>query len=106
MDREGLAPAAFRTFQALSDMPQFDPYRLAGGQLVVDPHTDPIGIDASRAVAPLRAAGRYVSFRGLTPTVQVEGEMWIVREQAMAAIPGDELLYSAESLAGHRDALK
>ena len=43
-------------------MAQFDLYRLKGGQLVVDLQTDLIGIDASRIVAPLREASRYVAF--------------------------------------------
>ena len=54
-------------------MAQFDVYRLAGGQLVVDLQTDLIGIDASRVVAPLREAGRYAAFPGLTPQVEVDG---------------------------------
>ncbi|MCR9267139.1 MAG: CcdB family protein, partial [Alphaproteobacteria bacterium] len=60
-------------------MAQFDVYRLKGGQLVVDLQTDLIGIDASRIVAPLREAGRYATFPGLTPTVEHDGTTWIVR---------------------------
>jgi toxin CcdB len=54
-------------------MPQFDLYRFRNGQLVVDLQTDLIGIEASRIVAPLRDAGRYTAFPGLTPTVDAEG---------------------------------
>ena len=58
--------------------------------------TDLIGIDASRIVAPLREAGRYAAFLGLTPVVEHEGGVWIIRVQELAAVPGAE----------HRDALK
>ena len=54
-------------------MAQFDLFRLKGGQLVVDLQTDLIGIEASRIVAPLREAGRYAAFPGLTPPVAVAG---------------------------------
>lgn len=87
-------------------MAQFDLFRLKNGQLVVDLQTDLIGIDASRIVAPLREAGRYAAFPGLTPTVEVEGVMWIVRVQELAAVPGAELREAVGSLADHRDALK
>lgn len=87
-------------------MAQFDLYRLKGGQLVVDLQTDLIGIDASRIVAPLRDAGRYATFPGLTPIVEVEGATWGVRVQELAAVPGSELREPAGSLASHRDALK
>jgi len=87
-------------------MAQFDLYRLKGGQLVVDLQTDLIGIDASRIVAPLRDAGRYTSFPGLTPSVEVAGASWIVRMQELAAVPGAELNDHIGSLAEHRDALK
>lgn len=87
-------------------MAQFDLYRLKGGQLVVDLQTDLIGIAASRIVAPLREAGRYTAFPGLTPTVEVEGATWIVRVQELAAVPGAELRDRVGSLAEHRDALK
>lgn len=87
-------------------MAQFDVYRLSDGQLVVDLQTDLIGIDASRIVAPLRAAGRYAAFPGLTPVVEVAGQSWIVRVQEMAAVPGAELRAPVMSLAAERDALK
>lgn len=87
-------------------MAQFDIYRLNGGQLVVDLQTDLIGIDASRIVAPLREAGRYTAFPGLTPSVEVDGSMWIVRVQELAAVPGAELRELVGSLAEYRDALK
>ncbi|MEO9778033.1 MAG: CcdB family protein [Sedimentitalea sp.] len=87
-------------------MAQFDLYRLSGGQLVVDLQTDLIGIDASRIVVPLRDAGRYTAFPGLTPSVDFDGALWIVRVQELAAIPGAELRESVGSLADHRDVLK
>lgn len=87
-------------------MAQFDLYRLNGGQLVVDLQTDLIGIDASRIVAPLREAGRYVALPGLTPTIEHNGSTWIVRVQELAAVPGAELRDRIGSLAVHRDALK
>jgi toxin CcdB len=87
-------------------MAQCDLYRLKGGQLVVDLQTDLIGIDASRIVAPLREAGKYTAFPGLTPTVEVDGVAWIVRVQELAAVPGLELRDTVGSLADHRDALK
>ena len=87
-------------------MAQFDVYRLKGGQLVVDLQTDLIGIDASRIVAPLREAGRYAAFPGLTPTVTHDGTTWLVRVQELAAVPGSELHDRIGSLAEHRDALK
>ena len=87
-------------------MAQFDVYRLAGGQLVVDLQTDLIGIDASRVVAPLREAGRYAAFPGLTPQVEVDGTAWIVRVQELAAVPGTALRDKVTSLETERDALK
>jgi toxin CcdB len=87
-------------------MAQFDVYRLKGGQLVVDLQTDLIGIDASRIVAPLREAGRYAAFPGLTPAVEHDGTTWIVRVQELAAVPGSELRDRVGSLAEHRDTLK
>ncbi|SFR15816.1 CcdB family protein [Poseidonocella sedimentorum] len=87
-------------------MAQFDVYRLDGGQLVVDLQTDLIGIEASRIVAPLREAGSYAAFAGLTPEVEVDGARWIVRVQELAAVPGAELRAPVASLAGERDALK
>lgn len=87
-------------------MAQFDIFRLRNGQLVVDLQTDLIGIEASRIVAPLRDAGKYAAFPGLTPTVEVEGTMWIVRTQELAAVPGAELRTPVGSLLEHRDALK
>jgi toxin CcdB len=87
-------------------MAQFDVFRLKGGMLVVDLQTDLLGIEASRIVAPLREAGRYVAFRGLTPKVEVMGTAWIVRVQELAAIPGVELRDLVMSLAAERDALK
>ena len=85
-------------------MAQFDVYRLAGGQLVVDLQTDLI--DASRVVAPLREAGRYAAFPGLTPQVEVDGTLWIVRVQELAAVPGTALRDKVTSLEAERDALK
>lgn len=87
-------------------MAQFDVFRLNGGLLVVDLQTDLIGIDASRIVAPLREAGRYAAFPGLTPPVDFDGAQWIVRVQELAAVPGSELRTRAGSLADHRDVLK
>jgi toxin CcdB len=87
-------------------MAQFDLYRLKTGILVVDLQTDLIGIDASRIVAPLREAGRYVAFPGLTPTVQIDGTAWIVRIQELAAVQANELRDRVGTLAAHRDALK
>lgn len=87
-------------------MAQFDLYRLNGEQLVVDLQTDLIGIEASRIVAPLREAGKYTAFPGLTPTVDVDGMTLIVRVQELAAVPGSELREPVGTLAAHRDALK
>jgi toxin CcdB len=87
-------------------MAQFDLFRLKSGQLVVDLQTDLIGIEASRIVAPLRAAGRYAAFPGLTPIVDFEGASWIVRVQELAAVPGEELRDKVGSLTDHRDTLK
>ncbi|GAA0305745.1 CcdB family protein [Rhodovulum strictum] len=87
-------------------MAQFDLFRLKGGQLVVDLQTDLIGIDASRIVAPLRDAGRYAAFPGLTPSVDFDGMAWIVRVQELAAVPRAELREPVGSLAEHRDSLK
>lgn len=87
-------------------MAQFDVFRLTGGLLVVDLQTDLIGIEASRIVAPLREAGRYAVFPGLTPLVEIDGTAWIVRVQELAAIPGAELRDAVTSLAAERDALK
>jgi toxin CcdB len=87
-------------------MAQFDVFRLKSGMLVVDLQTDLIGIDASRIVAPLREAGKHVAFPGLTPMVEIDGTVWIVRLQELAAIPGTELRDRLTSLAAQRDALK
>lgn len=87
-------------------MAQFDVFRLRSGTLVVDLQTDLIGMEASRMVAPLREAGRYAGFPGLTPMVEIEGTVWIVRVQEMAALPGVELRDFVTSLGAQRDALK
>ncbi|QDY70394.1 CcdB family protein [Qingshengfaniella alkalisoli] len=87
-------------------MAQFDLYRLHDGQLVVDLQTDLIGINASRIVAPLRDAGRYTAFAGLTPSVEIEGMTWIVRVQELAAVPGAELREPVGTLEQLRDVLK
>lgn len=87
-------------------MAQFDVYRLGDGVLVVDLQTDLIGIEASRIVAPLREAGRFTAFPGLTPPVEIGGVKWIVRVQELAAVPGHELRDRVGTLAGMRDELK
>ncbi len=87
-------------------MAQFDLYRLTDGLLVVDLQTDLIGIEASRIVAPLREAGRYATFPGLTPMVAVDGQSWIVRVQELAAVPASALRNRVGTLIAHRDALK
>ncbi len=87
-------------------MAQFDVFRLKSGVLVVDLQTDLIGIDASRIVAPLRAVGQYAAFPGLTPTVTVDGAVWIVRVQELAAVPGTELQGPIAQFGPERDALK
>ena len=87
-------------------MAQFDVFRLKSGMLVVDLQTDLIGMEVSRMVAPLREAGRYTAFPGLTPMVEIEGVVWIVRVQEMAALPGAELRDFVVSLAAQRDVLK
>lgn len=87
-------------------MAQFDVFRLRGGLLVVDLQTDLIGMEASRVVAPLREAGRYAAFPGLTPLVEVDGTAWIVRVQELAAVPGAELRTPVASLVADREALK
>ena len=87
-------------------MAQFDVFRLKSGQLVVDLQTDLIGIEVSRVVAPLRDAGRYASFPGLTPKVVFDGQEWIVRVQELAAIMRGELNEQVGSLADYRDQIK
>lgn len=87
-------------------MAQFDLYRLGHDQLVVDLQTDLIGIDASRIVAPLRAAERYAAFPGLTPVVEFGERRWVVRVQELAAVPARELREKVGSLSAQRDALK
>jgi toxin CcdB len=85
---------------------QFQVFRLRDGLLVVDMQTDLLGLDASRVVAPLRGAGRYTAFPGLTPEVSFDGARWIVRVQELAAVPASELGSAVGTLADHRDALK
>lgn len=87
-------------------MAQFDVYRLRSGHLVVDLQTDLIGIEVSRIVAPLREKGRYTSFPGLTPEIALEGDVWIVRTQELAAVLSSELGEPIASVHEHRDSLK
>ena len=87
-------------------MAQFDFYRLRSRQLVMDLQTDLLGLEASRVVAPLREAGRYTAFPGLTPVIHLNGTEWIVRVQELAAVPGSELRERVGTLEEHRDALK
>ena len=87
-------------------MAQFDVFRLKSGQLVVDLQTDLIGIEVSRVVAPLREAGRYASFPGLTPKVVFDDQEWIVRVQELAAIMSVELKERVGSLDDYRDQIK
>lgn len=82
-------------------MAQFDVFRLFGGQLVVEMQTGLIGIAASRVAAPLREAWSYTAFPGLTPTVEIAGQTWIVRRQDLAAIPGSKLTDHVGSLDTH-----
>lgn len=84
-------------------MAQFDVFRLKSGQLVVDLQTDLIGIEVSRVVAPLRDAGRYASFPGLTPKVVFGDQEWIVRVQEIAAVLRGELNDQVGSLSQYRD---
>lgn len=92
-------------------MAQFDLHRLGEGQgaggalLVVDLQTDLIGLDATRIVAPLRAAGRYPALPGLTPEVRFGGRAWVVHVQDLAAVARSELGPAVGTLAGHRDEL-
>lgn len=72
----------------------------------MDLQTDLIGLEASRVVAPLRDAGRYTTFPGLTPVVEVESARFVVRTPELAAVPGSELRDRIGSLEVHRDALK
>ena len=72
----------------------------------MDLQADLTGIEASRIVAPLRAADRYGAFPGLTPLVEEEGRAWIVRVSELSAVAGVELRSAVGSLAPHRDALK
>lgn len=87
-------------------MAQFDLHRLADGVVVVDLQTDLIGLDATRIAAPLREAGAYTSFPGLTPTVEFEGRSWVVRLPELAAVPAGELGPRIGSIASLRDVLK
>ncbi|MCL7410136.1 CcdB family protein [Marivivens donghaensis] len=87
-------------------MAQFDVFRLKSGQLVVDLQTDLIGIEVSRVVAPLRDAGRYASFPGLTPKVVFGDQEWIVRVQEIAAVLRGELNEQVGSLSEYRDQIK
>lgn len=87
-------------------MAQFDVCRLKTGQLVVDLQTDLIGITASHIVAPLREVGPHAALPGLTPEVEVDGILWIVRVQELAAVPGIELGARIATLAEQRDALE
>ena len=87
-------------------MAQFEICRLSGGQLVVDLQTDLIGLEATRIVAPLREAGLYAEFPGLTPEIQHDGRKWVLRLQEMAAVPAAEIAARVGSASGHRDANK
>lgn len=87
-------------------MAQFDVYRLGSGGLVVDLQSDLIGIEASRIVAPLREAGRFAALAGLTPQVELLGQVWLVRVPEMAALPCGEMGERVGSLRESRDALR
>jgi toxin CcdB len=64
---------------------------MADDLLVVDLQTDLIGLEASRIVAPLRDAERYVSFPGLTPVIEIKGRRLVAQVQDQAAVPAAAL---------------
>ncbi len=86
-------------------MAQFDVHRLADGLLVVDLQTDLIGLDASRIVAPLRDAARYVAFPGLTPVIEIEGWRFVAQVQDLAAVPAAALGTRIGEASRHGDGL-
>lgn len=86
-------------------MPQFDLYRLPDGTVVVDLQTDLIGLDASRIVAPLSAAGSTVELPKIDVPLHWDGRDWVIRTQQMAAIRGAVLKRPVGSAAPMRDEL-
>lgn len=85
-------------------MAQYDVFRLKSGMLVVDLQADLI--EVSRMVAPLREAGRVAYFPPLTPMVEFDRMLWIVRVQEMAAVPASQLRAPVGSLSLQRGDLK
>lgn len=87
-------------------MAQFDIFRLASGQLVVDLQTDLIGLEVTRIVAPLRPAAHFAALPKITPVVAFEGTDWVVRLQEMAAVMSVELGAPVGSLVLAQDEIK
>lgn len=87
-------------------MAQYEIYRLSGGELVVDLQSDLLGLEATRIVAPLRAAAHYTALPGLTPQVRFEGALWLVRVPELRAVPQSALSGPVGGLRADEDALK
>jgi toxin CcdB len=73
-------------------MAQFDVYRLAGGELAIDVQTTLISDFNSRVVIPLlRPHDAPVAHQRLNPTVEIEGERFVVVTQFIIAVDRAEL---------------
>ena len=88
-------------------MAQFDVYRMAGGELVLDVQTDLLGAFDSRLVVPLMApAEAPIRHRRLNPEVVVEGQTYVMVTQFMIAVDRPELRNRVENLDRYYDQIK
>ena len=87
-------------------MPQFEVFRLNGGQqLVLDVQADRIGGLDGRVVVPLRHSSEAVAITWLNPVLEFKGKPHIVQTQALAAVPRRMLGRPVGQLSEARDAI-
>jgi len=88
-------------------MAQFDVYRMAGSELVLDVQTDLLGSFDSRVVVPLMPpADAPTRHPRLNPEVAVEGERYVMVTQFMIALDRAELRDRLANLDSQYDQIK
>jgi len=88
-------------------MAQFDVYRMADGELVVDVQTDLLGSFDSRVVVPLMLpADAPIKHQRFNPEVVIEGKTYVMVTQFMIAVDRPALRDRIDNLDRNYDQLK
>ena len=88
-------------------MAQFDVYRMADGELVLDVQTDLLGSFDSRLVVPLMpVADAPVRHPRLNPAVTIDGQSYVMVTQFMIAVDRPELGSRVDNLDRYYDQIK